>query len=49
MSGLAAANVSAFAAIWTEDIYRSRIVRHAAGPATTCWSAASRQLYGHRH
>lgn len=28
MSGLAA-NVSAFAAIWTEDIYRSRIVRHA--------------------
>jgi SSS family solute:Na+ symporter len=28
MSGLAA-NVSAFAAIWTEDIYRSRIVRNA--------------------
>jgi len=27
MSGLAA-NVSAFAAIWTEDIYRSRLARH---------------------
>lgn len=27
MSGLAA-NVSAFAAIWTEDIYRARIVKH---------------------
>ena len=29
MSGLAA-NVSAFAAIWTEDIYRSRLVKHRA-------------------